>query len=316
MNHLLIKEKINQYQTIIIHRHSRPDLDALGSQIGLQEAILATYPDKEVYIVGDESRFSDHVGKMDIIDDSKYCDALVIIVDVAVMHMISDSRYQLAKEVIVIDHHTNTSDVDGAYAFIDTSYEAAAAYIADILFELDFKISPRGADVLLSGIITDSGRFQYLKDGKRLFMIASRLVELGANPSYLYSWLYTEDIETRLMKFDFQSRIVIEEGVAFLKNYPEDVSKYPEVDVFTISRGLVNLMAGIEGVPIWANFTYDKSQDIILGEFRSRGLSIVEIAKKHGGGGHDNACGAGLKDWDQVEQVIQDFKQLLKKGDN
>lgn len=110
MKHNIIKEKIEQYQTIIIHRHLRPDLDALGSQIGLYEAIKTTYPDKDVYIVGDESRF-DVVGKMDIIPDSLYKDALVFIVDVAVRKLISDDRYDLAKEVIIIDHHTNSSDI-------------------------------------------------------------------------------------------------------------------------------------------------------------------------------------------------------------
>ena len=312
MKHNIIKEKIEQYQTIIIHRHLRPDLDALGSQIGLYEAIKTTYPDKEVYIVGDESRF-DVVGKMDIIPDSLYKDALVFIVDVAVRKLISDDRYDLAKEVIIIDHHTNSSDIKGAIEYIDTSYEAAAAYIADILFELDFKISPRGADVLLSGIITDSGRFQYLKNGARLFSIASKLCKFGANPLELYDWLYLEDIETRLMKNKFQSRIEIEDGVAFLKNPLEIVNEYPDKDVFTISRGLVNLMAGIEGVPIWANFTYDKEEHVILGEFRSRGIKIVDIAKKYGGGGHDNACGAALESWDQVELVINDFKKLIKE---
>lgn len=312
MSYQLIKEKIEKYDKIIIHRHTRPDLDALGSQLGLKEAILATYPDKVVYVVGDENRFS-RVGKMDVILDYEYQDALVIIVDVAIKKLISDDRYNIAREIIIIDHHTNTSDIDNAVSFIDTSYEAAAAFIANIIFELNFKLTPYGADLLLSGIITDSGRFQYLKDGKRLFQIASKLVGLGADPVSLYDWLYTEEIDIRLMKYDLQSRIKIDKGVAYLKNPYEEVMKYPEIDVFTISRGMVNLMSGIEGVPIWANFTYDESQNIILGEFRSRGIKIVDIAKKYGGGGHDMACGAGLANWDVVDLVIKDFQKLVEE---
>ena len=34
-----ILDKINKYNKIIIHRHNNPDLDALGSQLGLQNAI-------------------------------------------------------------------------------------------------------------------------------------------------------------------------------------------------------------------------------------------------------------------------------------
>ncbi len=313
MSYKLIKKKIEQYQTIIIHRHTRPDLDALGSQLGLKEAILATYPDKEVYAVGDENNYS-RIGEMDVVPDFKYETALVIIVDVAIMKLISDDRYNLAREIIIIDHHANPTDIPRAIAYIDTSYEAAAAYIADILYDLKFKITPRGADLLLSGIITDSGRFQYLKDGERLFKIASKLMGAGANPMGLYEWLYTEELETRMMKYDFQSRIEIEDGVAFLRNLPENVTKYSHLDAFTMSRGMVNLMAGIEGVPIWANFTYDPEQDLIMGEFRSRGIKIVDIAKKYGGGGHDNACGALLENWELVDAIIKDFKELVKES--
>jgi hypothetical protein len=49
---------------------------------------------------------------MDEIEDDKYQDALCIICDVAVSHMISDYRYFLAKEIIVIDHHQNSINLD------------------------------------------------------------------------------------------------------------------------------------------------------------------------------------------------------------
>ena len=57
---------------------------------------------------------------------------------------------------------------------------------------------------------------------------------------------------------------------------------------------MVNLAAGIEEIKIWLNFTYNKASDKIIGEFRSRDIVIVDIAKKYGGGGHDYACGQHL----------------------
>lgn len=42
---------------------------------------------------------------------------------------------------------------------------------------------------------------------------------------------------------------------------------------------MVNVMGGIEGINIWANFTYDATVDKVICEFRSRGMSIVDIAK-------------------------------------
>ena len=94
MNFIL--QKIKEYNTIIIHRHSNPDLDALGSQIGLKETLRLNFPDKEIYAVGDMNRFT-FLGSMDEISDEKYQNALCIICDVAVSHMISDYRYFFSK---------------------------------------------------------------------------------------------------------------------------------------------------------------------------------------------------------------------------
>ena len=67
---LNILNKIKEYQTIIIHRHSDPDLDALGSQIGLRDTLRINFPEKEVYAVGDMNRFT-FLGEMDVVEDSE-----------------------------------------------------------------------------------------------------------------------------------------------------------------------------------------------------------------------------------------------------
>ena len=91
----------------------------------------------------------------------------------------------------------------------------------------------------------------------------------------------------------------------------KDVFERFNIDFFNVSRGMVSVMAGIKEIPIWCNFTYDIANDKIVGEFRARDTSIVHIAKKYGGGGHDLACGATLLSWDEVDNVIKDFDDLL-----
>jgi nanoRNase/pAp phosphatase (c-di-AMP/oligoRNAs hydrolase) len=49
--------EIPKFDTIILHRHSRPDGDALGSQVGLKHLLLENFPGKTVYTVGDEAGF-------------------------------------------------------------------------------------------------------------------------------------------------------------------------------------------------------------------------------------------------------------------
>jgi phosphoesterase RecJ-like protein len=313
MNYQSVLTKIINYKTIIIHRHSKPDFDAIGSQVGLKEIILENFPNKNVYVVGDSNRF-DKDKDMQEIEDSVYENALVFIVDVAVKQMVSDDRYKLAKEVIVIDHHKNECDIEEATLVIsDSSFSACAELITDFALELNLKINERAASFLYAGIVTDTGRFQWMHEPERVFLVASILTSLGAKTTELYDFLYVETLENKKQKTFFQNRFVYEDGVAYLKN-DQDVFELFNIDVFSVSRGMVNLAAGIEEIKIWLNFTFDKERNIIIGEFRSRGIKIVDIAKKYGGGGHEQACGASLKSWEEVDEVIKDYKALLKEN--
>lgn len=320
-----ILNKIKEYKKIIIHRHTNPDLDALGSQIGLKETLQLNFPEKEIYAVGDMNRFT-FLGDMDNISDEVFPDALCIICDVAVGALTSDHRYFNAKEVIVIDHHqneTNLSLVDKEfnlplYRYVDTTSAACCAIVADIIKEWGLTLPSHAATALYSGIVTDSGRFQYGNNTSlaNLFRASAYLMDNGADPQYIYRNLYVETLESRLMKSYFQSRMQLtERNVAYMINDIDVFEKF-DVDLFTVSRGMVNLMAGIDKVKIWANFTYNKETGKVLGEFRSRDIVIVDIAKKYGGGGHPCACGATIDSFDVAYEVLKDFDRLLEENEN
>lgn len=303
--------KIKEYQTIIIHRHKNPDMDAIGSQVGLYHLIKENFPKKDVFVVGDSNKF-DIENKMEEIPDSVYQNALIFIVDVAVKEMISDDRYSLGKEIIIIDHHQNESDIENALTFIDSDYSSATEFITDIFKGLNYDFSIEAANYLYWGLVTDTGRFKWMKNPERVFLTASFLATKNIEIESFYNWLYTEPLEMKKIRTFFESRIVYDDGIAYLKN-DQDVFEKFDIDFFTVSRGMANLASGIDEIKIWLNFTYNKDEDKVIGEFRSRGISIVEIAKEFGGGGHANACGATLADFEEADLVIAEFKKLLKE---
>lgn len=318
-----ILKKIKEYKTIIIHRHSNPDLDALGSQIGLRETLKLNFPEKEIYAVGDMNRFT-FLGDMDDVDDRKYNEALCIICDVAVSNMISDYRYFEAKEIVLIDHHQNETNLSlpdkefnlPLYRYVDTTSAACCAIVADMIKEWGLKLSPIAATALYGGIVTDSGRFQYGNNLAPLFHTSAYLAENGADAQFIYRNLYVETLESRVMKNYFQAKMQLtKNNVAFMIN-DKDVFEKFDVDTFTVSRGMVNLMAGIDKVKIWANFTYDRETGKVICEFRSRDIIIVDIAKKYGGGGHACACGATIDNFDVVKDVLNDFDKLMEEREN
>ncbi len=106
-----IIDTIASYETIVIHRHVRPDPDAYGSQIGLKELLLANYPEKKVYAVGEHDTSLSFLAMPDQVADDVYADALVIVTDTANTERVDDQRYTKGKMVIKIDHHPN----DDAY---------------------------------------------------------------------------------------------------------------------------------------------------------------------------------------------------------
>lgn len=321
MDYLL--KKIKEYNTIIIHRHTNPDLDALGSQLGLKRVIELMYPDKKVYAVGDENRFS-YIGRMDEIGDEKYEGSLVLLCDVSDSKIISDKRYFLGKEVIIIDHHANATNISTPeqeytkplHTIIIPSYCACTEIITEIIKEKNLPIDEYSATRLYGGLVTDSGRFQFGSNLAHAFEMAAFLMEKGADAQYIYKKLYVESLELRKQKTYFQSKMQLtKNNVAYMINDKDVFDKF-EIDAFTVSRGMVNLMAGIDGVNIWANFTYDVKNDKVMCEFRSRDIKIVDVAKKYGGGGHDFACGATIDSFDLVESILNDFDILMEEYKN
>lgn len=303
---------IREAKTIIIHRHSRPDGDALGSQIGLKEAIKATFPRKEIYMVGDMTPRYEFMGKMDEIDDEKYKDALVFVLDTSEQSMISDERYLTGKHLIKIDHHI-AKESFGDIEIVDTTYESCCGLVAFLIDRIRLKMTDYGAKSLYTGMVTDSGRFRYDSTTSKTFEIASKLLKHNFNINEIYNHLYTDTLEMVKLRAQFTMKFKLtEDNVAYIKTTQEEMKEY-NVDIFSISRNMVNTMAGIKGINIWVNFTEDIDGRVIA-EIRSSKYNINNIAVKYGGGGHKAASGATLKNFEEADMMLNDLNELAKEG--
>ncbi len=304
---------IKDNDIIIIHRHSRPDGDALGSQIGLKDAIKATYPEKEVYVVGDLSTRYSFIGLMDDIVDEKYQNALAILLDASDSALLSDNRYKTAKTTIKFDHHI-FKEKYADYEIVDTSFESCCGLLADFIFETGMNLTPLGAKALFTGMVTDSGRFRYDCTNSKTFEIASKLYNYKFDVNDIYNNLYTEDLEVVKLRAKFVMKFQLtKNGVAYIKTTKDEV-KDLNVDIFTISRGMVNTMAGIKGIDIWVNFTEDEDNNCIIVEIRSSKYEVVNIATKYGGGGHPKACGCSVANFAVVDDLLKDLDEIARKG--
>jgi phosphoesterase RecJ-like protein len=305
-----IYRKIKEYDTIIIHRHIKPDGDALGSQIGLKESLIATFPNKCIKVVGDMSERYSFIGEMDEIEDSLYEDALVIVLDTGAERLISDERYKLGKYLIKIDHHLPQGEY-GDLAYVDTSRESCAGVVASFLMEKRFKINDKVATALFTGMVTDSGRFRYQSTSSTTYKIASELMKYNIDTESIYNKIYVDKLANVKLKAKLIDKfIVLDSGVAYLINTKEEIKEY-NVPIYDVSRGMVNIMAGIEEIKIWANFSEDENGDIYC-EIRSNGPNINVVATKYGGGGHLQASGTTIYSFDTVKEIINDLERVAR----
>ena len=304
-----IRELIEKHDRVIIHRHKNPDGDALGSQVGLWHLLRENYPAKEVYTVGDMNQRYAFIAcrEMDDLEDSFYGDALAIVLDTSAKSLISDERYTLAKDTIRIDHHIFVEQI-AACEVTDTSFESCCGMIAAMAKECGWVVSPAAAKALYTGMITDSGRFRYDSVSAKTFEIASFLMETKFDTSDIYRNLYADDLFFIQLRAKYALKIrTTENGVAYIYTHREEAASYG-VDTFTLSRGMVNVMSEIRGIHSWVNFT--ETEEGVLCEIRSNTYNINPIAVKYGGGGHQKASGATLKDQAEAMALLNDLCAL------
>jgi len=310
-----ILQAIQSYDTIIIHRHCRPDGDAMGSQIGMKNILIENFPQKAVYAVGDDARFFQFMedSQMDEIPDSVYDGALAVVLDTSASHLISDDRYTKAAKTVRLDHHIfceKIADIE----VVDTSFESCCGLVTQFAVDCGLRINPLAAKSLYTGMVTDSGRFRYDGTTARTFRLASVLMAVGIDTNELFRDLYADDFESKLLKAKFILKIQFTEAnVAYIYT---DRAEFEALglDTFTVSRGMVNTMADLKGVSIWVNFT--ETAQGVLCELRSNKYNINPIAVKYGGGGHQKASGATVADRETAMAMLQDLNTMVMEGES
>ena len=304
-----IFQLIKSYDTVILHRHNKPDGDAMGSQLGMKHILMENFPEKRIYVVGDDPRFFGFMddSQMDEIPDRTYENALAIILDCGASSLISDSRWQLAAKTARIDHHIFCENIADEEV-IDTSFESCCGMVAQFAKESGLKLNPIAAKSLFTGIVTDSGRFRYDGTNARTHSLVSWLLEQNFDTNQVFRNLYADSYESKKLKAQFILKIQFTPAnVAYIYTTREEFDALG-VDLFTVSRGMTNTMADMKGVDIWANFT--ESENGVLCELRSSVYNIQPIAVKYGGGGHAKACGATVPDRETVMALLADLDKF------
>lgn len=304
-----ILEAIEKYETIIVHRHVRPDPDAYGSQCGLVEILKASYPDKKIYAVGKEEKSLHFMRRLDSIEDEVYKGALVIVCDTANLERICDSRYPIGDMLIKIDHHPN-EDPYGDLLWVDTSASSCSEMIYEFyLFGKDkgLTMNDEAARLLFGGIVGDTGRFLFPSTTDKTFAYAGELIHYNFSRTELYDSMY--ELDTNIIKLNgyiLQNFEMQSNGLASVVLTKELLNEYGAVPAE--ASLLVGTLGDVKGIKAWVFFIEEDDQ--IRVRLRSKGPIINTVARKFKGGGHPLASGASIYSWDEVDHVLKELSEV------
>jgi phosphoesterase RecJ-like protein len=321
-----LKKLLAQPQKIVITTHHKPDGDAMGSSLGLYNYLIqqghhakvitpTDYPDFLSWMPGNEEV---------IIYTEQLEQSAALIADADMIFCLDFNALgrinQMGELVgassaykIMVDHHLEPEDFDD-YRHWNINACATAQLIYDfIVNELQQPelINKDVATCLYTGIMTDSASFRLPNTTSTVHRIVADLIDAGAVNWRIHELVYNSASEGRLRFLGHCLanclEVLPEYNTAIIAVSKADLEKY-EVDTGD-TEGIVNYALSMASIRL-AAFIVERRDKVKL-SLRSKGeFPANEIVKKYfSGGGHRNAAGGHSED--SLEQVIQQFKQIL-----
>ena len=310
-----IGKMLDDAGSVMIFPHINPDGDALGSAIALCLHLRGEGKDAVVIM---EDEFPHYVDFLDT--DCCSCDAGVIASpDVSVSVDCSETKrfpanagvYSGSRIKISIDHHEVT-DPAGEYYYIDSEESAAAQIIYKLFREMQWTVDDDIAKHLYTGIVTDTGCFQYSNTSAETHSIAADLMRYDIPHNDIMVRLYQNISRKRV---EIQGRIletmeIFSGGTAAVAYVTGDMLRSVQAELDD-TEGMVDILRNIEGVEI-AAFLKEKQGAVRVSMRAKSSGDVNSIARTFGGGGHIKAAGCTLDM--SMPEALQAVKYEIEKS--
>ena len=316
---------LTEANTIRIFPHENPDGDTFGASVALCLALRGIGKDAWVVInekIPDNIAFIENGCSLRVNDWLKgegdpglFDDGfdLAILMDVGEASRLGgrDVIFELGNTTMCIDHHVSSKAIYD-YNLIDTSAAATAEILYDLIKEMDVEISIEIAEAIYTGIITDTGRFQFSNTTSRVLHIAAELLDHGVSPNRVSTEVYHS---LRLQKLYLENEVMnttvaVKGGkglVAYLTKAMLDETGAMEEE----TEGLAEKLRGFRGVEV-SVFLRETDDGKIRGSMRSKSYyDVASLAQKFGGGGHVRA--AGFSSPGTTEQIREEIVKILNE---
>lgn len=217
------------------------------------------------------------------------------------------------KKTIIIDHHPyGKKGIKDGVEFIDPRASSCAELVWDIMEAAGHKVTRDEAVCLYTGILTDTGKFQYENTTGHTLHAAAAMVDRGVDPVTLYQKLYVNKTLSGLRLLGGTlSSLKVDGKVAYLSVTDAVLKKHNASDEDT--EGIIHYAGLLKGIGLFVMFRELRNpRGTVKVSLRSYGkINANRLAGIFGGGGHIRASGFQIKG--TVKRVIPKVLSVLKR---
>ena len=312
------KQLIEQAQTIVIVTHISPDGDAMGSSLAMRWFLQDLGKQVSVIVPNEFPAFLSWLpGAQDDVIFDKNPEATTALLDAADLVIVTD--FQEPKRsgnmadwfinnqtpntkhhtpIIMLDHHLYPSDM----ADVTISYpQCASASELVYRFIHQSQITNHQSQItnnylatcIYTGMMTDTGNFQFNSNNPEMYEIVAELMRAGVNKDECYDKVFNQYHEGRMRLVGYclhtKMRIFPEHHVALIALSSNELKQFNFRS--GDAEGIVNMPLQISTI-YYSVFMREDTDKIKL-SFRSQGDRPVNTFASDifNGGGHKNAAG-------------------------
>ena len=312
-----ISEVLTGVKTMGIAGHIRPDGDCVGSCMALYLYVTEHFPEIDVRIYLDHPKpvFShiDRIGDIRTETDGDREFDLFVTCDVSARDRlaVADEYFDRAKKTVCIDHHVSNpgfADINHVRGDVSSCCEVLYG-----LLDAD-KVDRPVAAAIYTGMIHDTGVFQYSSTSPETMRIAGELMKTGFEFNRIIDQSFYEKtyIQNQVMGRVLAESILIMNGACIIGYLRKKDMEFYGVDGKDLD-GIVSQLRLTKGVEV-AMFLYETETQTFKVSLRSNGrVDVSKIAVYFGGGGHTRAAGCDLQGsmYDVINNVTREIERQI-----
>ena len=324
-----LEELLSETEQVMIMGHTNPDMDALGSALGIFR--LAKTLGKEAFIVAstngtalkeviddiNEEGYQDVIINEEIAENLITPETLLVVVDThKISYVEAPELLEKTGKIAIIDHHRRSTDFikNSILTFHEVYASSAAELVTEILqyTEAQPKLTKFEAEALYAGIMMDTKNFTF-KTGVRTFEAAAYLRKYSIDIIRVKKW-FQSDLDTYKKITDIINETEVIKGTIGISTYNNGEDK----DASVICAKAADELLTIGNIT--ASFVIGSTENRVNISGRSIGdVNVQLILEKMGGGGHSTVAGAQFENRtieDVKNELITKIDEYFEEGEN